>query len=242
MIKKIPVSVIGATGMVGQKYIQLLSNHPWFQIIDIGASLKSSGKKYEDAVNDTWSMDCEIPDNIKNLILRDANSLSKIPKNVRCIFSAIELDNKTDTKNLEFKYASKGYAVISNSSANRMTEDVPMIIPEINPSHTDVITIQQRNRNLPSNGFVAVKPNCSIQSYLTTITALEEAGYPIEKVQVTTLQALSGGGLATITSKNMKGNVIPFINGEEEKTENEPLKILGRLTKTGIQNTKKIEI
>ena len=241
-MKKIPVSVIGATGMVGQKYIELLSYHPWFEIVDIGASPNSSGKKYKEAVKRTWSMESEIPNDIKKLVLRDANDLNNIPKNVRCIFSAIELDNKIDTKNLEFEYAAKGYAVISNSSANRMTDDVPMIIPEINYNHADVIPIQQRNHNLPFNGFVAVKPNCSIQSYLTTLTALEEAGYPIEKVQVTTLQALSGGGLSTINSEDMKDNVIPFINGEEEKTEYEPLKILGKLTKTAIQNTNRIEI
>ena len=132
--------------------------------------------------------------------------------------------------------------MISNSSANRWTDDVPMIIPEINPDHVDIIPLQQSTRNLPASGFVTVKPNCSIQSYLVTLFALEEAGFPVDQVQVTTLQALSGGGQTTITSLEMRENVIPFIGGEEEKTENEPLKILGHVTNAGIQNTDQIDI
>jgi aspartate-semialdehyde dehydrogenase len=187
-------------------------------------------------------MKSDIPNKIKELIVRDVNDFEKIPKNVSCVFSAIELSEKEDTRNLEFKYAKADYALISNSSANRFTNDVPMIIPEINPEHTGIIPIQRSNRNLPENGFIAAKPNCSIQSYLVTLYALEKAGFPIKHVQVTTLQAISGAGQAGLTSEEMRENVVPFIGGEEEKTEKEPLKILGKVTENGIQNYNQIEI
>ena len=154
----------------------------------------------------------------------------------------MDLPRKEETQDLEFDYANAGFPIISNSSANRWTNDVPMIIPEINPGHADIIPIQQSGRGLPTNGFVAVKPNCSIQSYLVALHALEEAGFPVDQVQVTTLQALSGGGQATISSPEMEENVIPYICGEEEKTENEPLKILGQITNGGIENTDRINI
>ena len=236
------VSVLGATGMVGQNYLRLLENHPWFQIVDVAASPRSAGKKYADAVDGNWLMQDEIPNSVKDLVVRDVRDFDAISENVKCVFSAMDLPDKTDTRNLEFEYAKAGYPIISNSSANRWTDDVPMIIPEINPDHVDIIPLQQSTRNLPASGFVAVKPNCSIQSYLVTLFALEEAGFPVDQVQVTTLQALSGGGQATITSLEMRENVIPFIGGEEEKTENEPLKILGHVTNAGIQNTDQIDI
>ena len=242
MNEKLYVSVLGATGMVGQNYLRLLENHPWFQIVDVAASPRSAGKKYADAVDGNWLMQDEIPNSVKDLVVRDVRDFDAISENVKCVFSAIDLPNKTDTRNLEFEYAKAGYPMISNSSANRWTDDVPMIIPEINPDHVDIIPLQQSTRNLPASGFVAVKPNCSIQSYLVTLFALEEAGFPVDQVQVTTLQALSGGGQATITSLEMRENVIPFIDGEEEKTENEPLKILGHVTNAGIQNTDQIDI
>ena len=242
MTKNINVSVLGATGIVGQNYICLLANHPWFNVVDISASPRSAGKQYHDAVGDNWLMSDKIPPTIKNLVVRDVQDFDEIPGGIHCIFSAMDLPNKTDTSDLEFEYAMKGYPVVSNSSANRSTDDVPMIIPEINPDHADVIPIQQANRSLPQNGFVAVKPNCSIQSYLVTLTALEEAGFPIHQIQVTTLQALSGGGQSALMAEEMKENVIPFIAGEEEKTENEPLKILGQVTDTGIENTDRLDI
>ena len=242
MNEKLYVSVLGATGMVGQNYLRLLENHPWFQIVDVAASPRSAGKKYADAVDGNWLMQDEIPNSVKDLVVRDVRDFDAISENVKCVFSAMDLPDKTDTRNLEFEYAKAGYPMISNSSANRWTDDVPMIIPEINPDHVDIIPLQQSNRNLPASGFVAVKPNCSIQSYLVTLFALEEAGFPVDQVQVTTLQALSGGGQATITSLEMRENVIPFIGGEEEKTENEPLKILGHVTNAGIQNTDQIDI
>ena len=242
MNEKLYVSVLGATGMVGQNYLRLLENHPWFQIVDVAASPRSAGKKYADAVDGNWLMQGEIPNSVKDFVVRDVRDFDAISENVKCVFSAMDLPDKTDTRNLEFEYAKAGYPMISNSSANRWTDDVPMIIPEINPDHVDIIPLQQSTRNLPASGFVAVKPNCSIQSYLVTLTALEEAGFPVDQVQVITLQALSGGGQATITSLEMRENVIPFIGGEEEKTENEPLKILGHVTNAGIQNTDQIDI
>ncbi len=242
MNKKIKVSVLGATGMVGQNYLRLLHNHPWFEVVDLAASPRSSGKSFKDAIGENWLMPGEIPDNLKQRSVRDVKDLDSIPEEVSCIFTAMDLQNKNETKALEFSYAKSGYPVISNSSANRWTEDVPMIIPEINPEHANIIPIQQKNRNLPDGGFVAVKPNCSIQSYLVTLVALEKAGFPVNRVQVTTLQALSGAGQAGITSEEMKENVVPYIGGEEEKTEYEPLKILGTVTEQGIKNTDRISI
>ena len=240
--KKIKVGVLGATGMVGQNYIRLLANHPWFDVTDVAASPRSAGKQYHDAVGDNWLMSDKIPSAIENLVVRNVQDFDAIPQNVKCVFSGMNLPKKEETRNLEFDYANAGFPIISNSSANRWTKDVPMIIPEINPDHIQVIPIQQSRRGLPTSGFVAVKPNCSLQSYLVALHALEKAGFPVDQVQVTTLQALSGGGQATITAPEMKDNVIPYISGEEEKTENEPLKILGHITKTGIENTNRINI
>jgi len=242
MTKKTNVSVLGATGLVGQNYIRLLSNHPWFDVVDVAASPRSAGKRYIEAVGDNWLMPDKIPSSVENLVVRDVQNLDEFPVGIQCIFSAMDLPIKNDTSNLEFEYAGKGYPVISNSSANRWTSDVPMIIPEINADHADIIPIQQTNRGLPKNGFVAVKPNCSLQTYLVTLTALEEAGFPVDQVHVTTLQALSGGGKKVLMAQEFKENVIPFIDGEEEKTEKEPLKILGRITESGIENTDRIEI
>ena len=240
--KIINVSLLGATGMVGQNYLRLLENHPWFQVVDVAASPRSAGKKYVDALDGNWLMPSHMPNTIRDLVIRDARDFGSIPKNVTCVFSAMDLPDKSDTRNLEFEYAAKGFPLISNSSANRWTDDVPMIIPEINPDHADVIPIQQANRGLPNSGFVAVKPNCSIQSYLVTLAALKNAGFPVDQVQVTSLQAVSGAGQAGIQSKEMKDNVIPFIAGEEEKTENEPLKILGTVSEKGILNYNQINI
>jgi len=242
MNQKIQVSILGATGMVGQNYIRLLENHPWFQIVDVAASPRSAGKTYSDAVGQSWLMPDPMPVSVSNLVIRDVRDFDSIPKNVNCVFSAMDLPEKEKTRNLEFDYAKAGFPLISNSSANRWTNDVPMIIPEINPDHIDVIPIQQSGRGLPPNGFVAVKPNCSIQSFLVGLHALEEAGFTVDQVQVTTLQALSGGGQATISSPEMVKNVIPYIKGEEKKTENEPLKILGHITNEGIKNTGRINI
>jgi len=235
--KNIKVSVLGATGMVGQNCLRLLEHHPWFQVIDVAASEYSSGKTYREATDGKWAMDSPIPFPISDLIVRNADDLESIPEDVTCVFSALDLQEKQHTRDFEFGYAKKGYAVISTSSANRQTHDVPMIIPEINAHHADVIPAQQINRNLPSTGFVAVKPNCSVQSYIIVLEALKQAGFPVNRVQVTTLQALSGAGYKALTDSDLKENVVPYIYGEEDKTEKEPLKIFGKVTENGIEQS-----
>lgn len=231
---KIKVSILGATGMVGQNYVHLLSQHPWFEIVDVAASPRSSGKSYADAVENRWYFDGDIPAAVADLVIRDVRDTDKIPQGVTCVFSGMDLPEKADTRDLEFEYARLGYPFISNSSANRWTEDVPIFIPEINHDHTDMVKVQQKNRGLDKGGFVIAKPNCSIQSYLTPIHALEQAGYAVDQIIVTTLQALSGGGYKTIHDPEMEQNVKPNISGEEAKTEKEPLKVLGTISDKGV--------
>ena len=214
--KTIKVSILGATGMFGLTFLRLLESHRWFDVIDFAASKRSSGKTYKEATNGKWFMDTPIPESISNLIVRNVNDFESIPEDVACVFSALDLQENQDTRDFEFGYAKKGYAVISTSSANRQTHDVPVIIPEINAQHAEVIPIQQMNRDLPSSGFVVVKPNCSIQSYIIVLEALDKAGFPLDRVQVTTLQALSGAGYKAITNPDLKDNIIPYITGEEE--------------------------
>lgn len=238
---KIKVSVLGATGMVGQNYVCLLANHPWFEIVDVAASPRSSGQSYADAVEGRWYADVPVPQGVAGLRVRDVRDIDLIPAEVKCVFSGMDLPDKADTRALEFEYAAKGYPFISNSSANRWTDDVPIFIPEINHAHTEMIRIQQKNRGF-ENGFVMSKPNCSVQAYLTAIHALEEAGYGIENIITTTLQALSGGGYKTIHAEEMIDNVVPFIGGEEAKTEKESLKILGSIGEKGIVNDEHISI
>jgi aspartate-semialdehyde dehydrogenase len=234
--EKLKVGILGGTGIVGQNYIKLLRNHPWFEIVDIAASPRSEGKPYKNAVKSKWQMDCNIPEDVKKLIVRnvfdfDSSKLSDID----FVFSAISLPDKEEIKSLEFQYAKLGLPVISNNSANRWTYDVPMLIPEINHEHLKILPIQQKSRGF-SKGFVVVKPNCSIQSYITPIHALEQSGYTIEDVLVTTLQAVSGAGYPGVASLDMIDNIVPFIDGEEEKSEKEPLKVFGDLTDNGIRN------
>ena len=241
MKNKLKVSVLGATGLVGQTYIKLLQSHPWFELVDLASSKRSAGKVFSEAINQEWLLsDCKT-EKIKNIQVRDASEIDKMDRNVDLVFSAIDYPNKRKTKKLEFDYAKAGFPLISNNSVNRWTEDVPMIIPEINYEHTELISIQKSNRGF-NKGFVVTKPNCSLQSYLVTLVALENAGYPVDKVLVATMQALSGGGKRALEADEMKGNVIPFIKDEEEKTEKEPLKILGELTTSGIKNTTKLSI
>ena len=240
--KKIKVSVLGATGMVGQRFLTLLNNHPWFEVIDIAASKNSENKSYHEAVKNKWALNEPIPEFTKKLILRHVEDFEKIPKQVRIVFSAVDLLQKKDTRNFEFQYAKYGYALISTSSANRKIKRVPMIIPEINHEHLKIIKEQQKYYKLPKNGFVCVKPNCSIQSYIFVLDALKKANYPIKKIQVTTLQALSGAGYKGLQNKNLKENVIPYIKNEEEKTEIEALKIFGSIKKGSIVNSTKIKI
>ena len=239
--EKLKVGIIGATGVVGQNYIKLLSNHPWFQIADVAASSRSEGKKYEEAVRNKWQMIVNIPENIKNIVVRDAHDIDSLDPQIKFVFSAINLPHKEDIKVLEFDYARKGIPVISNNSAHRWTPDVPMIIPEINPDHINVIPIQQKNRSF-SKGFVAVKPNCSIQSFMAPIYSLQKAGYKVDKMIVSMLQAVSGAGYPGVSSLDMIDNIVPFIGGEEEKSEMEPLKILGTIGDKGIINDDSIKI
>lgn len=239
---KIKIGVLGATGVVGQNYVRLLADHPWFEIIDVAASPRSAGKTYYDAVKHKWQMVVPIPENIKNLIVRDVQDFDSLKDEVSFVFSAMDLPEKADTRKVEFKYAKKGIPVVSNSSANRWTEDVPMLIPEINHKHVDVIPIQQKNHGIESGGFVAVKPNCSLQSYMTPLFALEEAGYKIDKLIITTLQAVSGAGYPGVPSLDMVDNIVPYIGGEEKKSEKEPLKIMGTIGEKGIVNYEDIQI
>jgi aspartate-semialdehyde dehydrogenase len=239
--EKIKIGILGATGMVGQNYIKLLKEHPWFEIADVAASPRSAGKPYEEAVKEKWQMPIEIPKEVKDLIVRDVQDFDSLKSNISFVFSAMDLPQKEDTKMVEFKYANKGIPVISNSSANRWTVDVPMIIPEINHNHTEIIPIQQKNRSI-SKGFVVVKPNCSIQSYITPIHALEVNGFKVEKLIITTLQAVSGAGYPGVPSLDMVDNIVPYIGGEEEKSEKEPFKVLGKVGEKGIINNSSIQI
>ncbi|MHA1730285.1 MAG: aspartate-semialdehyde dehydrogenase [Promethearchaeota archaeon] len=241
-MEKIKIGVLGATGVVGQNYIKLLQNHPWFHIIDVAASPRSAGKKYSEAVKEKWQMSILIPNDVKDLIVRDVQDFDTLNPEVSFVFSAMDLPNKADTRAVEFKYAKKGIPVVSNSSANRWVKDVPMLIPEINHDHINVIPIQQKNHGIINGGFVTVKPNCSLQSYLTPIYALEKAGYKIDKLIITTLQGVSGAGYPGVPSLDMIDNIVPYIGGEEEKTENEPLKIMGTIGEKGIENYNGIQI
>lgn len=234
MTDRIKIGILGATGVVGQNYIKLLQNHPWFEIVDLAASPRSAGKTYYTAVLDKWQMDIPIPEYLQGIKVRDVQDIDSLDKGVKFVFSAVNMPTKDQIKEVEYAYAKKGIPVISNNSAHRWTKDVPMVIGEINPHHLDVIALQQKNNGFPKSGFVAVKPNCSLQSYLTPIYALEKAGYKIDKIILTTLQAVSGAGYPGVPSLDMIDNIVPYIGGEEEKTEQEPLKILGNVTDDGI--------
>ncbi len=238
---KIKIGVLGATGVVGQNYLKLLQGHPWFQIVDVAASPRSAGKTYLEAVKKKWQMSIPIPEDLQSQIVRDVQDFDSIPSDLSFVFSAINMPTKDQIKEVEFEYARRGIPVISNNSAHRWTPDVPMIIGEINHDHVNVIPIQQKNRGF-TKGFVVVKPNCSLQSYLTTIYALEKAGYKIDKLIITTLQAVSGAGYPGVPSLDIVDNIFPFIGGEEEKTEKEPLKILGKVGEKGIINDDSIQI
>jgi aspartate-semialdehyde dehydrogenase len=238
---KIKIGVLGATGIVGQNYIKLLQGHPWFQIVDVAASPRSAGKTYLEAVKKKWQMSIPIPEVLQSQIVRDVQDFDSIPSDLSFVFSAINMPTKDQIKEVEFEYARRGIPVISNNSAHRWTPDVPMIIGEINHDHVNVIPIQQKNRGF-TKGFVVVKPNCSLQSYITTIYALEKSGYKIDKLIITTLQAVSGAGYPGVPSLDIVDNIFPFIGGEEEKTEKEPLKILGKVGEKGIINDDSIQI
>jgi aspartate-semialdehyde dehydrogenase len=228
MSSKIPVGILGATGVVGQNYIRLLQNHPWFEITYLAASPASAGKKYSEAVEGRWHMSMAIPHSVASLIVHDANVIDQAAGKCVLVFSAVDMD-KSAVAALELAYAEKGFAVVSNNSAHRHTPDVPMVLPEINSDHLDIIPIQRKHYGW-SSGCIVVKSNCSIQSYMTPIFALMQAGYKVKTMMVTTLQALSGAGYPGPSAFDMIDNIIPYIKGEEEKSEIEPLKILGSIS------------
>ena len=234
-MKKFKVGILGATGMVGQNYIRLLENHPYFEVVYVAASANSAGVDYATSVKGRWQMNSPIPENVKNILVEDVADIAKAKKKCDFVFSAFEIPDKKLIKEIEEKYAAADLPVVSNASANRWTEDVPMLIPEINPEHLEMINQQKKNHKW-NKGFIVVKPNCSLQSYLTPIFALNKAGFPIKKIMITTLQAVSGAGYPGVPSLDMIDNIVPFIGGEEEKTEEEPLKILG-----GIKNGKFVQ-
>jgi aspartate-semialdehyde dehydrogenase len=226
-MSKMSVGVIGATGMVGQNYVRLLKDHPWFDVKYVAASPSSAGKKYADAVAGRWLMDEDIPGPVRDLIVQDASDVEAAKGRCDFVFSSVEMDKKA-IRETEDAYAAAGIPVVSNNSAHRGTADVPVLIPEINPHHLEIIPVQQKKRGW-KKGFVVVKPNCSVQSYMAPIHALRLAGFPVARAIVSTLQAVSGAGYPGNPSLDMTDNVIPFINGEEEKSEVEPLKIWGRI-------------
>ncbi|MFA6171658.1 MAG: aspartate-semialdehyde dehydrogenase [Patescibacteria group bacterium] len=240
-MKKFKVGILGATGMVGQNYIKLLRNHPWFTVTHVAASANSAGVSYERSVAGRWQMPVPIPENVKSLIVADVANIKAAKKRCDFVFSAFELPDKNLIKKMEEKYAAAGIPVVSNASANRWTEDVPMLIPEINHRHLEIIPVQKINRGW-KKGFIVTKPNCSLQSYITPIFAIIQAGYRIEKIFIATLQAVSGAGYPGVPSLDMIGNVVPFIAGEEDKTEEEPLKILGSIKKGKFANTNFLKI
>lgn len=225
MSEKLRVGILGGTGMVGQRFISLLENHPWFEVTTIAASPRSAGQRYEDAVGGRWKMDTPIPEAVKNIIVKNVNEVEEVAKEVDFVFSAVDM-SKDEIKAIEEAYAKTETPVVSNNSAHRWTPDVPMVVPEINPQHMDVIEFQ-RKRLGTTRGFVAVKPNCSIQSYAPVLTAWKE--FEPYEVVVTTYQAISGAGKTFKDWPEMEGNIIPFISGEEEKSEKEPLRIWGEI-------------
>jgi aspartate-semialdehyde dehydrogenase len=227
MDKKLKVGVIGATGMIGQIYLRLLSNHPWFEVTYLAASPNSAGKKYSDAVAGRWHMKSDIPERFRDIIVEDASLVEKAVGKCSLIFSAVEMEKQAILA-VESEYAKQGFAVVSNNSAHRSTEDVPVMIPEINANHLDIIPLQQKKHGW-KKGFIVVKPNCSIQSYMIPLYALMKAGYKIDKMIVATLQAVSGAGYPGPASIDLIDNVLPTLSGEEEKSEVEPRKIFGKV-------------
>ena len=225
MEQKLKVGILGATGMVGQRFISLLENHPWFEVTAVAASPRSAGKTYEEAVGGRWKMKTPMPEAVKSLVVMNVNEVEKVAAGVDFVFSAVDM-SKEEIRAIEDAYAKTETPVVSNNSAHRWTPDVPMVVPEINPEHFEVIHAQ-RERLGTKRGFVAVKPNCSIQSYAPALFALKEFGP--KEVIATTYQAISGAGKTFKDWPEMVENVIPYIGGEEEKSEQEPLRLFGKV-------------
>lgn len=225
MEKKLRVGILGATGMVGQRFISLLENHPWYEVVTVAASPRSAGKSYEEAVGDRWKMSTPMPEAVKHLTVMNVNEVVAVAAGVDFVFSAVDM-TKDEIKAIEEAYAKTETPVVSNNSAHRWTPDVPMVIPEINPEHFEIIK-DQRKRLGTERGFIAVKPNCSIQSYAPVLTAWKE--FEPYEVVATTYQAISGAGKTFKDWPEMEGNIIPYIGGEEEKSEQEPLRLWGTI-------------
>ena len=225
MNQKLKVGILGGTGMVGQRFISLLENHPWFEVVAIAASPRSAGKTYEEAVGGRWKMQKAMPEAVKNIVVMNVNEVEKVASEVDFVFSAVDM-SKEEIRAIEDAYAKTETPVVSNNSAHRWTPDVPMVVPEINPEHFEVIEAQKKRLGT-KKGFVAVKPNCSIQSYAPALFALKEFGP--KEVVATTYQAISGAGKTFKDWPEMIENIIPYIGGEEEKSEKEPLRVLGTL-------------
>ena len=225
MEKKLKVGILGATGMVGQRFISLLENHPWYEVVTVAASPRSAGKTYEVAVGGRWKMTTPMPEGVKNLIVKNVNDVAEVAATVDFVFSAVDM-TKDEIRAIEEAYAKAETPVVSNNSAHRWTPDVPMVIPEVNPEHFAVIE-HQKKRLKTERGFIAVKPNCSIQSYAPVLSAWKE--FEPYEVVATTYQAISGAGKTFKDWPEMVENVIPYIGGEEEKSEQEPLRIWGTI-------------
>ena len=225
MEKKLKVGILGATGMVGQRFISLLEDHPWFEVVTVAASPRSAGKTYEEAVGGRWKMTTPMPEAVKKLVVMNVNEVEKVASTVDFVFSAVDM-SKDEIRRIEEEYAKTETPVVSNNSAHRWTPDVPMVVPEINPEHFDVIQFQKKRLGT-TRGFIAVKPNCSIQSYAPVLTAWKE--FEPYEVVATTYQAISGAGKTFKDWPEMVENIIPYIGGEEEKSEQEPLRLWGRI-------------
>ena len=225
MDQKLKVGILGGTGMVGQRFISLLENHPWFEVVAIAASPRSAGKTYEEAVGGRWKMHKAMPEAVKNIVVMNVNEVEKVASEVDFVFSAVDM-SKEEIRAIEDAYAKTETPVVSNNSAHRWTPDVPMVVPEINPEHMHVIEYQKKRLGT-KRGFVAVKPNCSIQSYAPVLTAWKE--FEPYEVVATTYQAISGAGKTFKDWPEMVENIIPFIGGEEEKSEQEPLRLFGKV-------------
>ena len=224
-MEKLQVGILGGTGMVGQRFISLLEDHPWFEVKVIAASPRSAGKTYKEAVGDRWKMSTPMPEAVKDIVVMNVNEVEKVASQVDFVFSAVDM-TKDEIRAIEEAYAKTETPVVSNNSAHRWTPDVPMVVPEINPEHIEVID-SQKKRLGTKRGFIAVKPNCSIQSYTPALAAWRE--FEPYEVVATTYQAISGAGKTFKDWPEMIENVIPYISGEEEKSEQEPLRIFGKV-------------
>lgn len=225
MENKLKVGILGGTGMVGQRFLSLLENHPWFEVTTIAASPRSAGRTYEEAVAGRWKMSTPMPETVKKIVVKDVSDIEAVGSEVDFVFSAVDM-TKEEIKKIEEEYAKAEIPVVSNNSAHRWTPDVPMIVPEINPEHLEVIEAQKKRLGT-TRGFICVKPNCSIQSYAPALTAWRK--FEPTEVVASTYQAISGAGKTFQDWPEMEHNIIPYIGGEEEKSEQEPLRLWGKI-------------